>query len=151
MVESYGQKLNHVKPHGALYNDMVKDEELASQVVQLIKSIDPNLKIMTLAHSQVIDICNKNKMQFIQEGFADRRYDKINKLRSRQLEGAVLENPKDVLSQIENFINKKIQLHNLEIHPIEVESICLHSDTKGAVNLSRMIHDFFMKKNIAIA
>ncbi len=151
MVESFGQQLNHIKPHGALYNDMVANEKLAEEVVQLIKSIDPNLKIMTLAHSHVIDICRKNEMQYIQEGFADRRYEKINQLRSRQLEGAVLENPNDVLEQIQNFIDGKVQLYNSEYFPIQVQSICLHSDTKGAVKLSRMIHDFLKEKNITIA
>jgi len=151
MVEGYGQKLNHVKPHGALYHDMVEDQDLASQVIQLIKSIDPSLKIVTLAHSQVIDICKKNEMQFVQEGFADRRYQKINQLRNRKLEGAVLENPKEVLLQIENFVHGKVQLHNLEFCPIQVQSICLHSDTKGAVKLSEMIHHFLKEKNIEIA
>ena len=151
MVESYGQKLNHVKPHGALYNDMVENQHLAVQVVQLIKSIDPTLKIVTLAHSQVIDVCKENEMQFVQEGFADRRYQKINQLRNRRLEGAVLENPKDVLQQIENFLHGKVQLHNLEFCPIEVQSICLHSDTKGAVKLSEMIHYFLKEKKIQIA
>lgn len=151
MVESYGQKLNHVKPHGALYNDMVKKQHLADQVVQLIKSIDPTLKIVTLAHSQVIDICQKNKMKFVHEGFADRCYQKINELRSRNLDGAVLENPKDVLQQIENFVQGKVQLYDSEFCPIQVQSICLHSDTKGAVKLSKMIYDFFKEKNIEIA
>ena len=151
ILEQENTRLNHVKPHGALYNDMVANEQLAEQVVQLIKSIDPNLKIMTLAHSQVIDICKKNEMPFIQEGFADRRYQKINQLRNRRLEGAVLENSNDVLEQIQNFIDGKVQLYNLEYFPIQVQSICLHSDTKGAVNLSRMIHDFLKEKNIAIA
>lgn len=150
MVESYGQQLNHVKPHGALYNDLVEDQDLAVEVVQLIKSIDPTLKIVTLAHSQVIDICKINKMEFVQEGFADRGYQKLNQLRNRNLEGAVLENPKDVLQQIENFIYGKVQLHNSEYCPIQVQSICLHSDTKGAVKLSKMIHDFLTEKNIQI-
>ncbi|MFK8009852.1 MAG: 5-oxoprolinase subunit PxpA [Saprospiraceae bacterium] len=150
MVESFGQKLNHVKPHGALYNDMIVDQTLANQVIQLIKSIDPTLKIVTLAHSQVIDICRENKMEFIHEGFADRCYQKINQLRSRNLEGAVLENPKDILQQIDNFVQGKVQLYDSEFCPIQVESICLHSDTKGAVKLSEMIYNFLKEKNIRI-
>lgn len=151
MVESYGEKLNHVKPHGALYNDMIEDRDLAVQVVRLVKSIDPTLKIVTLAHSQVINICRENKMEFIHEGFADRRYQRINQLRSRSLAGAVLENPKDVLQQIDNFIQGKVQLHNSEFCSLQVQSICLHSDTKGAVQLSKMIHDFLIEKKIRIA
>ena len=151
MVESLGGELNHIKPHGALYNDMVANDQLARHVIKLIKSIDPSLKIMTLAHSHVIDICKENGIQFIQEGFADRRYEKINQLRSRQLEGAVLEKPNDVLTQIQNFIDGKVQLYNFEFCPIQVQSICLHSDTNGAVKLSQMIHDFLKEKDITIA
>ena len=105
MVENYGRKLDHIKPHGALYNDMIIDKELAVQVVQLIKSIDPKLKIVALACSHVIDICIENKMEFVLEGFADRRYQTINQLRSRKLENAVIDMPKDVLNQVSNFVS----------------------------------------------
>lgn len=151
MVENYGEKLNHVKPHGALYNDMVKNKELAEAVVLLIKSINPKLKIMALANSQVIDICKKHKMPFLHEGFVDRRYEKVNQLRSRNLDGAVLENTEEVLSQIDLFLNGEVMLYNHEIHPLIVQSLCLHSDTKGAVQLSRKIHQFLLEKKVTIA
>jgi lactam utilization protein B len=59
--------------------------------------------------------------------------------------------PKDVLNQVSNFVSGKVQLYNLEIVPIQVQSICLHSDTKGAVQLSKMIYDLLKEKNIEIA
>jgi len=151
MVESFGQKLNHVKPHGALYNDMVANESLAEAVVQLIKEIDPNLKIFGLAHSHVMDICKKNGVQSVQEGFADRRYQKVNQLRSRSLEGAVLHETEEVLKQMELFTKGKVNTWEGEEQEIEVHSICLHSDTKGAVALSKSIYNFFVEKKIRIA
>lgn len=151
MLESYGQRLHHVKPHGALYNDMVANKALAEAVVQLIKTIDPTLKIFALAHSQVIDICKKNGMQYVHEGFADRRYQKINQLRSRSLEGAVLHQPQEVLAQIQSFLNGKVTLWNSETVDIKVQSICLHSDTAGAVDLSQKIYKFLKEKNVQIA
>jgi len=150
MVESKGGRLHHVKPHGALYNDMVKDKALARAVVKLIKSIDPKLKIYTLAHSQVIDLCISEGMVPINEGFADRRYENEQQLRSRSLDGAVIHDVDAVLRQIEGFIKGEVQLHSQEITAINVESICLHSDTQGAVTLSQQIHQFLTNKNIKI-
>ncbi len=151
MVENLGQQLNHVKPHGALYNDMTKDKYLATEVVKLIKSIDPKLKIFALAHSQVIDICHQHQMQVVNEGFADRSYQAINQLRSRSLENAVLHDSKAVLKQVNGFINNKVTLWDSTTCAIKVNSICLHSDTQGAVDLSKMIYHYLNKKNVNIA
>lgn len=151
MVESLGQHLNHIKPHGALYNDMVNDEELAGHFVRLVKAIDPNLKIFALAHSRVIDCCKRYEMQPVNEGFADRRYQQRTQLRNRRFEDAVLHEPEQVLAQIDSFLNGKVRLLNSEICAIKVDSICLHSDTKGAVALSQTIHHFLKENNVNIA
>lgn len=142
MVENLGGKLHHVKPHGALYNDMVKDATLAKAVVRLIKSIDSDLTIFALASSQVVEICESEGMKVMREGFADRRYQAVNQLRSRSLEGAVIHDKNQVLKQVDGFLNGKVMLWNSTICEIEVDTICLHSDTKGAVELSREIFEF---------
>lgn len=151
MVESFGTSLNHVKPHGALYNDLAADEDLAHDFVQLVKTIDPRLKIFALAHSKLMDVCKEQGIPFVNEGFADRKYEQQHQLRSRQLEGAVLHQATEVLAQIDHFLKGKVQLFNSEIHPIHIESICLHSDTQGAVNLSQLIHHFLKEKHVDIA
>lgn len=151
MVESLGGRLNHVKPHGALYNDMAKDENLADHFVRLVKSIDPKLKIFCLAHSLVIDCCKQQGMQAVSEGFADRRYQVVNALRSRKFEDAVIHEPSQVLAQIQNFLKGKVQLIDYTTADIHVETICLHSDTLGAVNLSKSIHQFLTKHHVRIS
>lgn len=142
MVESLGGQLQHVKAHGALYNDMVKDWKLADCFVQLIQAIDPNLKIMALAHSIVVQSCKAHGMKWISEGFADRRYENRTQLRSRQFEDAVIHDPKLVLEQVGGFLKGEVKLINGTFAPIEVNSICLHSDTEGAVALSKMIYAY---------
>ena len=67
------------------------------------------------------------------------------------MEGAVLHESGEVLTQVDSFLNGKVQLWNSEEHQIQVESICLHSDTEGAVTLSKTIHDFLVEKNIKIS
>lgn len=151
MAESHNQKLMHVKPHGALYNDLAKDRELSERFVGLIKSIDPNLKIFALAHSQLTEACKQEAMSCVNEGFADRRYEKLSQLRNRKFEDAVIYKPKEVLAQIHDFLNGKIRLYNKEIHAIKIDSLCLHSDTEGAVALSRTIHEYLKNNDVNIA
>jgi len=149
-AESLGGKLNHVKPHGALYNDIAKDSNLAIAIVKLIKEIDPRLKIYGLAESHMKNACKEYKMEFVAEGFADRRYQKRAELRSRSLEGAVISKISEVVKQLDLFSKGKVELHDGKIEDLRVETLCLHSDTEGAVQLSKTIHDFFTKNNITV-
>ncbi|MEM1216153.1 MAG: 5-oxoprolinase subunit PxpA [Bacteroidota bacterium] len=151
MVESLGGQLAHVKPHGALYNDLAKNERLATAFVEVVKSIDPNLKIMVLAHSLAIDCCLAQGMQPIREGFADRRYVAVNALQSRQQEDAVLHRIKAVLNQVNGFLKGEVTLASGDIVPVQIESICLHSDTPGAVMLSHQIHACLCTHGVNIA
>lgn len=151
MVESLGGHLHHVKPHGALYNDMVKNKELARGVVEVIKEIDPSLKVFVLAGSPVVDICKELGMKAVQEGFADRRYENQTQLRSRQYEDAVIHEPEQILAQIEGFLKHEVTLINQQVTSIQVETLCLHSDTQGAVALSKTIHNYLSEQDVDIS
>lgn len=151
ITESLGGTLHHVKPHGALYNDMVKDRPLAERFIELVKEIDPNLKIYSLARSQVIELCKVHQIRGVQEGFADRRYDLVNKLRSRQLAGSLLHDEKEVIEQVNRFLEGKVCLFSGRLESLPIESICLHSDTPGAVELSKKIQQFLIEKHVEIA
>ena len=84
MTESFGAILHHVKPHGALYNDMVQDQDLAKDFIQLVKQIDPNLKIYALANSQVIELCEKHNIKGI------RAFSKESFRKQLEIPGAIL-------------------------------------------------------------
>lgn len=150
ITESFGVQLQHVKPHGALYNDMVKDVELAESVVSLIQSIDPQLKIFALANSHIHDICAHKGMQSVHEVFADRRYDALTQLRSRQKEDAVIYNSEEVLSQVNGFMKGNLNINNA-FSDTKAESICLHSDTKDAVQLCKDIFQHLKSNNVEIS
>lgn len=151
MVESLGGKLHHVKAHGALYNDMNADPALAAGIVSVIQSIDPNLIILALAHSTVIEACKAAGMRYAQEGFTDRRYAELDQLKSRKYADAVLHEPAQVLSQIDGFLSGQVQLANGTISSIQVDSLCLHSDTQGAVKLCKLIHEHLTQHHVVIA
>jgi UPF0271 protein len=101
-----------------------------------------------MSESIFMQVCEKHHMAFIKEGFADRRYGTKTELRSRKLEGSVLTEPQDVLKQIELLLNGQIELYSGEIEQLKVDTICVHSDTKGAATLCKLIHEHIQNKDV---
>lgn len=151
MVESFGQRLQHVKPHGALYHDLLTDPELAREFVGLVKSLDPGLRIVGLAHGSLEAACAEEGMRYVHEGFADRRYESRDRLRSRRFPDAVLHEPRAILTQVADFLQGKVRTLSGETFPIRVETLCLHSDTEGAVALSRRIHEYLRERHVHLS
>ena len=151
MVESWGARLSHVKAHGALYNDIVKNERLAVSFARAIKQIDPKLKVMTLAHSKTISCFEDMGLRCIYEGFADRSYERIDKLRSRDLEGSVIKDIPSVLAQVMDMVSGKLKLQNGQIKNIKLETICLHSDTQSALEMAKQIYKYLNQNGFHIS
>ena len=136
-----GSFLEYVKPHGALYNHMAQNERQAKVVIEAIKAIDPQLKIMGLAGSHMKKLVTEAHMDFIAEAFADRAYENDGKLRPRTLEGAIIRDSEKATEQVIQILkNRKVITYSgLEIE-LEAESFCIHGDNSGAVNIARSIH-----------
>lgn len=150
LVASLGEKLHHVKPHGALYNDMASDYNLSLSILETIASIDNSLFLYGLAHSETEKACQMVGLQFIGEAFADRRYDNELKLVNRKIDNAVLHQSKEIINQLDGIINKTIKDNTEKVHPINAQTICLHSDTPNAVNLADEIYQYLKVQNIEI-
>lgn len=140
MVESAGGQLKYVKPHGALYNEMAKNEKEASTVVKAIKSIDPTLMIMGLAGSHMKKIVETEGMTFIAEAFADRRYEADGKLMSRTKDNSVIHNAKAAVNQVLSVVkNGYTQTLNGEKVELKAQSFCIHGDNPQAVEILKAI------------
>ena len=139
MVESAGGQLKYVKPHGALYNEISKNEKEASTVVKAIKSIDPTLMIMGLAGSHMKQIVEAEGMTFIAEAFADRRYEADGKL-SRAKENSVIHNAEDAVNQVLSVVkNGYTQTLDGEKVELKAQSFCIHGDNPQAVEILKAI------------
>lgn len=150
ITESMGGSLHHVKPHGALYNHAAKDEETAVGVVKALVQVQKDMLIYAPANSVLSSVAEDAGLGVRSEVFADRRYEDDLSLRSRKLEGAVLEQKEEVLKQLTGFLDGVVYTHDgLEL-PIEAETICLHSDTEGAAELAKEINDFLNKHDVTI-
>ncbi|SNS49517.1 UPF0271 protein [Ekhidna lutea] len=149
ICEEEGASLHHIKPHGALYNQAAKDPFISELILKVIEEVCPNTLWMGLANSSSERVAKRRGYTFISEGFADRQYESDGTLRSRTLDGAVLKLA-DVLKQVDELvINHRVKAQ--EWLPLEIQSICLHSDTEGAVTLAKEINQHLVSKGVRIA
>lgn len=150
-TEEVGQKLHHVKPHGALYNQASMNANISKLIIDVIQEIDPDLPIYGLSHSETEKEAAKTDIHFIGEAFADRKYELNKTLRNRKHDDAMIHELEEVLKQVENLTFHKRAFNDETELSIEAKTICLHSDTKGAVNLAKAIHDHLEGKGANIA
>ncbi len=145
MVESKGAKLSYVKPHGALYNEIANNEEVARTVYSAIKAIDNSLAVMGLAGSHVSGILEEMELTYIPEAFADRQYEADGKLRNRSLPQAVIHDGNKAADQVISIAKegKAYSLEGLEVK-LEAESFCIHGDNPAAVEILQEIRNRFL-------
>lgn len=150
MAEAHGAELHHVKPHGALYNFASTDEKTALGLVKAVLLVKKDMILYAPEGSVLKEVAEDAGLIVKNEVFADRRYEDDLSLRSRKLDGAVLTDKKSVLKQLKGFLDGQVTTYNgLEL-PIAADTLCLHSDTKGAAELAKEIHDFLTEHDIEI-
>ncbi|MEP0985999.1 5-oxoprolinase subunit PxpA [Ekhidna sp.] len=148
ICEEEAVMLHHVKPHGALYNQAAADRFISELILNVLKDITPGIFWMGLAKSVSEETAEKNGYPFIAEGFADRKYESDGSLRSRSLAGAVLSG-NEVIDQVQELVlNKRVKAENWM--KLEIQSICLHGDTAGAVTLAKEINQTLVRKGVDI-
>jgi UPF0271 protein len=131
------RKLQHVKPHGALYNTAVRDEAVAEAIVSAVKAFDPELIHVVLAGSQWESIARAQGVRVARECYADRAVTAQGTLVPRSQSGAVVHDPAQVVERSLKLATegKVTAIDGTEID-FSADSICLHGDTAGAVELA---------------
>ena len=143
--------LSHVKPHGALYNKAVNDEDTALGVIEAIKSISGDLIHVVLAGSKWESIAQDKNVKIAKETYADREIMQDGTLCPRSIEGSVIEDSDLIVERTIRMVQKKeVQTFDGGVINIDFDSICLHGDTKGAVEIAKKINTSFEKNNITI-
>lgn len=135
-----GSQVRYVKAHGALYNTMAKDAVQAQAVIDAIKMYNPQLALVALAGSALIEQARAAGLLVISEAFADRAYHQDGTLVSRRSAGAVLHDPEQVAKRVVSML-KTGGVESIEgvFTPIQADSICIHGDSAGALEMSRAI------------
>jgi len=137
ICESFNTELHYIKPHGALYNDMLNDHSLFESVVDAASCFA--IPLMMLAHPDnqpFLDIADRYEVPLLFEAFADRTYMSNGMLAPRSETGAVLTESEAVISQVEQIIQygKLITLDG-EVIQIDADTICVHGDNPHALKI----------------
>jgi UPF0271 protein len=150
-VEIVGMKLQHVKMHGALLNMGLANEELAVAMCEATKDINPDLIWVTFSGIRTVEIARSIDLKVIQEFYADRAYNADKTLVSRRVPGAVLKDPQQISARINQLIETGT-VTTLDGQPLKLayDSICVHGDTPGALEIIRTIRGIMADHNIAI-
>jgi len=150
-AKAEGERLQHVKPHGALYNMIATDEKLCRAVVEAIAEFDRELIVVGLAGSKVIQIAKEMELKVASEAFADRAYNSDGTLVSRRLPGAVITDSGQVLSRTVRMVKEqKIKCIDGKIIERKIDTICVHGDSPGAVKLVKVIREGLEKEGILV-
>jgi len=144
-------QLNHIKFHGALYNDIESDKILAFELAYFCLNEYPNIKLMGLSAGYLKPACKKLGIDFISEGFMDRRYLSNGLLTPRSRQGAVIQDPDTIIKQAINLAKNQaiISIEGESIRPI-VNSICLHGDNPNAISIAKKLHHSMSESNISL-
>lgn len=128
IANNLGVKVNHVKAHGALYNEAMVNIEVAQCLLDASLFIFPRSAIVAMPDSILEMLCNERNVPLLREGFGDRKYKSKAQLLSRNLQGAVLMDPSAVKQAISNFEDNLVDTLDDGLVPIFIDTVCLHGD-----------------------
>lgn len=152
LARAAGTDVGYVKPHGALYNTIVTHREQARAVAEAIHAVDPGLAVLSLAGSVFFTEARRLGLRTVAEAFADRAYRPDGSLVSRREEGAVLHDPEQIAERVSRMVQSG---HVLAVDgstvDVEVESICVHGDSPGAVQIATAVRDRLQRDGVELA
>ena len=139
LCQSYGTKVSYLKPHGALYNAMMEDEQIFRAIAKAIAKYDVSIKLMILSSSKnkyYKTLAKKYGISLLYELFADRAYTDKGFLVSRQEKGAVITDSKEVLKRMKQLLTKgSIKSINGKKLKLKADTLCVHGDNESALEL----------------
>ena len=151
-ARSAGVKLQHVKPHGALYNMAGKNYDLALAIAKAVQAFDPSLILMGLAGSQSVKAAQDIGLPVANEVFADRAYMPDGSLMPRTMEGAVIHDEKLAISRVVRMVmeHKVTACDGTDIEIIP-DSVCVHGDNVKALAFVTEIRKALEAEGVTIA
>ena len=145
-------QLQHVKPHGALYNMAAEDPDLAGAIIESVKGLNQELIFVVLANSKMQKIAEEVGLKVAREAFADRAYTPNGTLVSRKVPGAVLNDVNQIGARVIKIVkeSKAFSTDGKTVDLGRVDSICVHGDNPEAVNITLAISTALTKEGIQL-
>ncbi|WP_258084858.1 LamB/YcsF family protein [Thermococcus thermotolerans] len=147
-----GIELQHVKPHGALYNALVNEEELARAVIEGIADFDKKLIFVTLSGSRPAEMAEEMGIKVAHEVFADRAYNPDGTLVPRSKPGAVIHDKEEIAERVVSMVKDGgVRAINGEWIELRVDTICVHGDNPKAVEIAAHIRKVLEEEGVKVA
>jgi UPF0271 protein len=151
-VRSRGGALTHVKPHGALYHSAGEFPDVARAIAEGVRRVGADLVLVGAAGSLLIGAGEDAGLAVAEEAFADRRYRPDGTLVPRGEPGALLLDPDEAAEQAVGLARDGVAVTQDGTRvTVRADTICLHGDTPGAVEIAKRIHELFRDAGIRIA
>jgi 5-oxoprolinase (ATP-hydrolysing) subunit A len=151
LARAAGSQVRYVKPHGALYNAVVHHEEQAQAVVEAVLAYDRDLPVLGLPGSRLLEAAERAGLRTVRESFADRAYTPEGTLVSRREDGAVLHDPTEVARRVVQIVTEgTVTAVDGSTVKIDAESVCVHGDSPGAVDMAERVRAELVAAGVAI-
>jgi UPF0271 protein len=135
-----GVKVQHVKPHGALFNMAVRNAELSAAIARAVAAFDRNLILFGLPGSEILNAGRAAGLRVAAEVFADRAYEPDGSLASRRKAGSVIHDPDAVVARAVRMVKERtVVATDGSAVALEADTICVHGDTPGSDALAAKI------------
>ncbi|MBF7979869.1 MULTISPECIES: 5-oxoprolinase subunit PxpA [Rahnella] len=152
IIRAEGGKMVHVKPHGMLYNQAATDALLADAIARAVYDVDPALRLVGLAGSELIRAGERLGLQTRQEVFADRRYQSNGTLVPRSQPDAMIESDELALDQTLAMVREQKVLSREGVWvPVQADTVCLHGDGEHALTFARRLREAFGEQDIQVS
>lgn len=151
LARAEGTRVSYVKPHGALYNQIVHDEAQARAVAEGVATALPGAPLLVLPHSRIEEAAQEAGLRPVREAFADRGYTAEGTLVPRGEPGAVLEDPARIAERTVRMVTegtvRSVDGHGVLLAP---ESVCVHGDTPAAVEIARRVREALESAGVVV-
>lgn len=151
IARAMGGRVSYVKPHGALYNRICRDEVQAAAVIEAVADYDTSLPVLTLPGSVVHGVAAAEGVATIAEAFADRAYTAAGSLVSRREPGAVIHDVAAVSARaVRMAVEGRVTAVDGSPVVVSARSICVHGDTPDAVRLAQAVRDGLLEAGVVL-
>lgn len=151
LAQAAGTRIHYVKPHGALYNTIAHDSAQAHSVITAIRAVDASLALVVLAGAPLVRWAQDAGLRVIAEAFADRAYTPQGTLVSRREQGAVLHDSALVARRMLRLVHEGVvEAIDGSLARVDAQSICVHGDSPGAVEMARTVRAALEGDGIAV-
>ena len=151
VAQKHGEKVTHIKPHGALNNMACEDIELATTISKSINSIDKNIIFLVHTGSKMEIAAKKLNMKIACEIFADRNYEDDGNLVSRSKDHALITDPKIAKKHVLNMVkNQALNCYSGKQIPCEIDSVCIHGDNQSSLATAKSIKENLLSNGLIL-